>query len=170
MSLGDRIRAWLRGDASTPPAASRAGMSPPRASGRGRRRSPATADPAEGLEELVEFTRTRRGVEVYLEPRTNLYGQSVLLVADDGEYLRRPVQDAAAARAFCDAQGLPLYDARRVGYPRRVRDYDRGVRPDRVDLNDLPPWPGAQAPDPGDTVADDGPPEEDGPPPAPPLP
>jgi hypothetical protein len=82
-------------------------------------------------------------VEVYLEPRTKLYGASVLLVADDGEYLRRPVPDAAAVRRLCSEHGIPVYDAARTGYPRRVRDYDRGIRPPRVDLADMPPWPGA---------------------------
>jgi len=172
MSLGDRIRAWLRGESSSPSAASAARASAPRAKvrGRGPRRSPSAAESVEGLEDLVEFARTRGGVEVYLEPRTNLYGQSVLLVADDGEYLRRPVKDPATARAFCDQHGLPLYDARRVGYPRRVRDYDRGVRPERVDLSDLPPWPGAGQSGAEDTLPGDGPTDEDGPPPVPPLP
>jgi hypothetical protein len=92
---------------------------------------------------MLEFARSRRGVEVYLEPRTNLYGDSVLLVADDGEYLRHPVPDAASVRRFCADHGLPVYDAARTGYPKRVRDYDRGVRPSRIELDDLPPWPGA---------------------------
>ena len=153
MGLGDRLRAWLRGESG-------AGRDPgPTAGGRGRPgrgggRSGARAtgsDPA--LEELAAFAGSRRGVEAYLEPRTNLYGLSVLLVAGDGEYLRRPVPDEASVRGLCGRLGLPLYDARRVGYPRRVRDYDRGVRPDPVDLGDLPPWPG------------DG--DEDGPPPPP---
>jgi hypothetical protein len=36
---------------------------------------------------------------------------------------------------------IPLYEAAKVGYPRRMRDYDRGIRPRRVDLSELPPWP-----------------------------
>lgn len=154
MGLGDRIRAWLRGEdgpgrPSVVPPASRS----PRASsslaarGRGRqargRRS--RGDAAFDASELLAFARSRRGVEVYLEPRTKLYGSSVLLVADDGEYLRRPVPDAATVRRVCDEHGIPVYDAARTGYPRRVRDYDRGVRPERVELDDLPPWPGADA-------------------------
>jgi hypothetical protein len=91
--------------------------------------------------DLLAFASTRRGVEAYLEPRTNLYGHSVLLVADDGEYLRRPVPDPASIRRLCAEHGIPVYDAARTGYPRRVRDYDRGVRPDAVSLDDLPPWP-----------------------------
>ena len=103
---------------------------------------------------MLEFARTRRGVEVYLEPRTRLYGDSVLLVADDGEYLRRSVPDAASVRRWCGEHGLPVYDAARTGYPRRVRDYDRGIRPGRIELSDLPPWPGDEPPPPPPPEAD----------------
>ena len=143
MGLGDRLRAWLRGESgAATPRAPRAGTD--RRRGRAGRGGAADAAAAE-LTELEAFARSRRGVEAYQEPRTNLYGLSVLLVADDGEYLRRPVPDEATLRAFCGRLGLPLYDARRVGYPRRVRDYERGVRRDPVDLGDLPPWPGDDA-------------------------
>jgi hypothetical protein len=139
MGLGDRLRAWLRGEAA------RGRGVHPAAGGRGR--SP-RGGPDPALDELEAFARARRGVEAYLEPRTNLYGLSVLLVAGDGEYLRRPVPDEAGVRRFCGRMGVPLYDARRVGYPRRVRDYDRGIRPDPVDLSDLPPWPDDEVPPP----------------------
>lgn len=162
MSLIDRLRAWLRGtgSAGASPSSSRSGSRS--ASGRTgaprpRRRSgpsvPGFDDAA-----LLAFARSRPGVEVYLEPRTKLYGTSVLLVADDGEYLRRPVPDTETVRRFCAEHGIPLYDAARTGYPRRVRDYDRGVRPSRVELTDLPPWPDA-----GAATGD----EEPGPPPPP---
>jgi hypothetical protein len=144
VGLGERLRAWLRGEGPGGPDLPRTGRAPRR--GRDRKVS------LEGLEEFVAFATTRRGVEGYLEPRTNLYSHSMLLVADDGEYLRRPIADPATARAFCGSHGLPLYDAARVGYPRRVRDYDRGVRPRRVELSELPPWPDAEAQaDPGPT-------------------
>ncbi len=71
----------------------------------------------------------------------------MLLVADDGEYLRRPVPDVPTVRRLCSEHGIPVYDAARTGYPRRVRDYDRGLRPDRVELHDLPPWPDEPRPD-----------------------
>jgi hypothetical protein len=142
VGLGDRLRAWLRGEPTRPVDPDRGG---PRLRGAGARRGGGsrTGRSSPELDALEAFARSRRGVEAYLEPRTNLYGLSVLLVADDGEYLRRPVPDAPTVRGLCDRLGLPLYDAQRVGYPRRVRDYDRGVRPDRVDLGDLPPWPDA---------------------------
>lgn len=160
MSLGDRLRAWLRGDDE--PVAGRSGTSrasdgktprPRRSDRRRTGRSGRAERPSSSFDgsELLEFARSRRGVEVYVEPRTRLYGASVLLVADDGEYLRRPVPDPATVQRFCRDHGIPVYDAARTGYPRRVRNYDRGERPDRVDLTDLPPWPG----------------DEEGPPPPP---
>jgi hypothetical protein len=163
VGFSDRLRAWLRGESGASGASGRssAGASPsqPRTS---RRRGERKVS-LEGLDEFVAFATTRRGVEGYLEPRTNLYSHSMLLVADDGEYLRRPIADPATARAFCASHGLPLYDAARVGYPRRVRDYDRGVRPQRVDLADLPPWPDS------DGRSEDSTDGEQEPPPPPPV-
>jgi len=134
VGFGDRLRAWLRGEDAPGPVGASGGRR-----SRSRRQHPTAA--FDGAP-LLDFVRTRHGVEVYLEPRTNLYGDSVLLVADDGEYLRRAVPDVATIRRFCSEHAIPVYDAARTGYPRRVRDYDRGVRPDRVSLEDLPPWPG----------------------------
>jgi hypothetical protein len=155
MGFGDRLRAWLRGDDGADRTArtstgTGAQWSGGRATARPRRRDAAEGRTVE-IPGLLAFTRSRRGVEAYLEPRTSLYGHSVLLVADDGEHLRLSVPGPDAVRALCRAHGLPVYDVARTGYPRRVRDYDRGVRPDRVELTDLPPWPN----------------DEDGPPPPP---
>jgi hypothetical protein len=162
--FADRLRAWLRGDdrpggdarstshggtgADPSPSgrgsASGSGLAASARRARGRRgRGQHPAGTFDGSA-LLEFARSRVGVEVYVEPRTNLYGDSVLLVADDGEYLRRPVPDAQTVRRFCSEHGIPVYDVARTGYPRRVRDYDRGMRPRRIELADLPPWPGAE--------------------------
>ncbi len=140
MRFTDRLRAWFKGETKQP--------------------SDPTTDRASrtGTRELEEFIRTRAGVEAYLEPKTAIYSTTLLLVADDGEYLRRPVKDRNQGAALCARTNVPLYDARRVGYPRRMKDYDRGVRPQRVNLDDLPPWPG------------DEPAQSDGPPPPPPPP
>jgi hypothetical protein len=150
----DRLRAWLRGDdANQSGAASRSsrpivgGDGPSGQTRRSSRRRARGQHPAGGGFDgsaLLAFARSRNGVEVYLEPRTKLYGDSILLVADDGEYLRRPVPDPETVRRFCSEHGIPVYDAARTGYPRRVRDYDRGVRPRRIGLDDMPPWPGAE--------------------------
>lgn len=93
--------------------------------------------------EIEGFIASRTGVEAYLEPKTAIYSTTLLLVAADGEYLRRPIRDREQAAEVCDARGVPLYDAAKVGYPKRMRDYDQGIRRDTVDLDDLPPWPGA---------------------------
>ena len=141
MGFADRLRGWFKGE--------------------GKRSAPSKATaPASraSTRELEQFASTRSSVEAYLEPRTAIYSITLLLVADDGEYLRRPIGDAQQAAQLCRRLNLPLYDAARVGYPKRMRDYDAGVRPGRVRVEDLPPWP-------GDDVGSEGPP----PPPTPPA-
>lgn len=91
------------------------------------------------LKELREFLSSREGVEAYVEPPTSVYAMTVCLVAADGEYMRRPVKDGQQARELCTQGGVPLYDARIVGYPKRMREYQRGVRQQGVNLEDLPP-------------------------------
>ncbi|MEX0952917.1 MAG: hypothetical protein WDZ26_03710 [Nitriliruptoraceae bacterium] len=123
VGLGRRIGAWFRGQPSGPVAP----------------RSRAATRAATG--ELEAFARSRTGVEAFLEPRTSVYSTTLLLVADDGEYLRRPVDDGAHAAHLCRDLDVPLYEAAKVGYPRRLRDFERGQRTARVELSDLPPWP-----------------------------
>ena len=144
MGFSDRLRAWLKGESKRRPA------------------SPSTsAASREAASELEGFARSRMGVEAFLEPKTTIYSTTVLLVADDGEYLRRPVKDRGQAAALCRDLNIPLYDARKVGYPQRMRDYDQGRAPRRIELSDLPPWPGDE---PGGS-----PPGGPPPPPAPPV-
>lgn len=126
MGLFDRVRAWFKGE--TP-----------------RRTAPSPSTSAASraaVREIEEFIASRPGVEAFLEPKTAIYSTTLLLVAADGEYLRRPVKDRSAAGRLCTENGTPLYDAAKVGYPQRMRDYDRGIRRRTVDLDDLPPWPG----------------------------
>lgn len=171
MAWIDRVRAWLRGGDVAAGGGRRSERGGPTrgGGGGGARRGGRGDDPGDPA--LVDFARTRTGVEAYLEPRTAVHPRSVLLVAADGEILRRPVADDERVRRFCARQGIPVYDAARVGYPRRIRDFDRGVRQDPVRLSDLPPWPGsdtdgdaggaAGGPLPGTadgTASDDGPP------------
>lgn len=142
MSLMDRLRAWFKGETS-------------RTAAKKSKGSKSTREPSgTAAKELDEFVRSRRGVEGYLEPKTSLYPTTLLLVASDGEYLRRPVKDRGQAATVCEKHGIPLYDARQVGYPRRMRDKQRGSAPRHVDLDDLPPWPG------DDDTASDAPAEE----------
>ncbi|MEU1432062.1 oxidoreductase [Nocardia sp. NPDC056611] len=80
------------------------------------------ADPAD-MGHLVAWTRNHYGVEAFVEPRTTVTDVTVLLVAHDGEWTRRVVGERGAQR-LSGALGIPVYDARRVGYPQRMRDYD----------------------------------------------
>lgn len=79
-------------------------------------------DRAEALE---RWMAGRHGIEIYVEPRTTVTENSMLLVAHDGEFTRRRVDSPKAARAFAGKHGLPIYDATTVGYPQRMRDYSR---------------------------------------------
>ena len=141
MGFSDRLRAWLRGESK-------------------RRTPPPSMDKSSrgSTKELEEFVRSRISVEAYLEPKTNMYSTTLLLVADDGEYLRRPIKDPRHAGEFCNEVNIPLYDAKKVGYPKRMRDWDQGRAPQRLELSDLPPWPGDE---PADIDGDlpDGPPD-----------
>ena len=75
-------------------------------------------------DDLAEWAARRRGVEVYVEPKTAVTGTSVVLVAHDGEFTRRRISSPKAAQKFAHAHQLPIYDAMIVGYPQRMRDYN----------------------------------------------
>src|SRR3954468_4030530 len=81
-----------------------------------------TADSSD-RDHLVEFIRSRQGVEAYLEPRTTVTDTTVVLVAADGEWTRRRVSDPGAAETLAKKHAIPLYDAVKVGYPQRMREW-----------------------------------------------
>lgn len=132
MAFSERVRAWLKGE-SKRGAVSKSSAPASRGSTR----------------ELEAFAASRHGVEAFLEPKTAIYAVTLLLVAGDGEYLRRPIGDRAHAVSLCDDLHVPLYDAAKVGYPRRMQDFEAGVRRAPVHDDELPPWPGEDTPDPG---------------------
>ncbi len=74
---------------------------------------------------LAEWVAARRGVEVFVEPKTAMTGVSMMLVAHDGEFTRRLIDGPKVAQAFAREHALPVYDATIVGYPQRMRDYSR---------------------------------------------
>jgi hypothetical protein len=74
---------------------------------------------------LREFAQTRRGVEGFVEPRTAVSDVTLILVAHDGEWTRRRVPSVDWAHRFANQQGVPSYDAAVVGYPARMREYNR---------------------------------------------
>lgn len=128
MAFSDRVRAWFKGESRR--------SSPSPSTGHRSRAS---------TRELEAFAASRVGVEAFVEPRTAIYEVTLLMVATDGEYLRRPIGDAATAKRLCGELNVPLYDAAKVGYPRRMRDWEAGVRRAPVRDEDLPPWPGDDA-------------------------
>lgn len=83
-----------------------------------------SADDADA-KHLEEFARARRGVEAFVEPPTTMTATTVVLVAHDGEWTRRRVRDAEAAHALARKLAIPAYDAQVVGYPQRMRDWNR---------------------------------------------
>lgn len=48
---------------------------------------------------------------------------TVVLVAGDGEFTRRPISSPQAAAQFARSVGIPVYDTNRFGLPQRMRDY-----------------------------------------------
>jgi hypothetical protein len=108
-----RWRAWWRRGAtsSAPPAQAHGSLD--------------RAATHEDRDHLREFVRTRRGVEAYLEPTTTVTAPTVVLVAHDGEWTRRRVPSADVVRRLGNELGIPVYDAGVVGYPRRMREYQR---------------------------------------------
>lgn len=85
----------------------------------------------ETLDHLADFVRTRVGVEAYVEPVTHVTQTTVVLIASTGEWTRRRVPDAAAARSIARDLGIPVYDVQLVGYPQRMRDWNSRQRSQR---------------------------------------
>jgi len=103
VGLGDRIRAFFA-----------------------RKNNPA-------LNELEQFSATRKGLEGFIEPRTPTSPTSLLLVDRYGEHMRAPVRDPEDAVAFCERLAIPVYDAKVIGYPKRMKDYDKRTKEKAAD-------------------------------------
>ncbi len=75
-----------------------------------------------------EFVASRRGVEGYVEPATNVSTTTLVLVAHDGEWTRRAVGDPRVAFRMCRDLAIPVYDVNQIGYPNRMREWTRRQR------------------------------------------
>lgn len=84
--------------------------------------------PVESREAIVGFIESHRGVEAFMEPRTAMSPLSVVLVAEDGEWKRFELTTDAFVRELSRTRGLTVFDAARVGYPQRMREYERRRR------------------------------------------
>ena len=81
---------------------------------------------------LTDFVQSRRGVEGFVEPRTAVSDVTILLVAHDGEWTRRRVPSVEWAHEFANRNGVPSYDAAVMGYPDRMREYNRRQKQRRL--------------------------------------
>ncbi|WP_245900606.1 oxidoreductase [Prauserella shujinwangii] len=79
-------------------------------------------------EHLQAWAARRRGVEAFVEPRTAVTETTVVLVAHDGEWTRRRIGSLDAAQRFGKKNSIPVYEAAKTGYPRRMREYTERQR------------------------------------------
>ena len=77
---------------------------------------------------LKEWVKSRSGIEGFVEPRTAVTETTLLLVAIDGEWTRRRVPSVEWAHRFANQHSVPSYDAAVVGYPARMREYNRRMK------------------------------------------
>ena len=103
---------------------------------KGRRRSSAAPSkgPVDGpgmrvdskavRDHLASFVSSKRGVEAYVEPPTNVTASTVVLIAYNGEWTRRAVASRDEAFELPRALGIPVYDVNQTGYPSRMREWN----------------------------------------------
>lgn len=72
--------------------------------------------------QLRAFVASRSAVEAWIEEPTGFNAASLVLVAGDGEWIRRPVPSTQWAREFCARVQIPAFPAGVVPYPQRMRD------------------------------------------------
>ena len=92
---------------------------------RGSKRAADGRDPATDLKYLRQWVADHHGVEAFVEPKTTVTEVTVVLVAADGEWTRRRAGGDKGARRLSEKLDIPVYDVQKVGYPQRMRDFDR---------------------------------------------
>lgn len=97
-----------------------------RATGRGDASSKKSGDAVR--KHFADFIATRRGVEAYVEPPTNVTSTTVILIAHDGEWTRRAVPDVPTGAALARGLGIPVYDINQTGYPASMRNWNARQR------------------------------------------
>jgi hypothetical protein len=80
------------------------------------------------IEALIEFAKTRQGVEFYVEPETFATDTTAVAIAHDGEWTRRRVGSPAVIVRVARGLALPVYDVQLTGYPARMRAYNERRR------------------------------------------
>jgi hypothetical protein len=87
-----------------------------------------TVDSRAVRDHLASFVSSRRGVEAFVEPPTNVTATTVVLIAHDGEWTRRAVASRDAAFELPRELGIPVYDVNQTGYPSRMREWNSRQR------------------------------------------
>jgi len=77
---------------------------------------------------LCDFSAARLGVQAWVEEPTGFNKASLLLVAADGEWMRRAVPSTEWGRDFASREHLVCYTAGIDPYPQRMRDWDAAHR------------------------------------------
>ncbi|HET7821083.1 MAG TPA: hypothetical protein VFL10_06120 [Ornithinibacter sp.] len=80
-------------------------------------------DLASAKAHFADFIATRRGVEAYVEPATNITATTVVLIAHDGEWTRRALPSRPVAFEVARSFDIPVYDVNLTGYPARMRQW-----------------------------------------------
>ncbi|WP_017558511.1 hypothetical protein [Nocardiopsis baichengensis] len=75
------------------------------------------------IKTLIEFAKSRTGVEFFVEPETFATSTTAVAVAHDGEWTRRRVGSPDVIRKVARDLAAPVYDVQIVGYPQRMRDW-----------------------------------------------
>jgi hypothetical protein len=92
-----------------------------------------TVDSKAVRDHLAAFVSSRRGVEAFVEPPTNVTATTVVLIAHDGEWTRRAVASRDAAFELPRELGIPVYDVNQTGYPSRMREWNSRQRRSTAD-------------------------------------
>lgn len=90
--------------------------------------APSKDDVRRARAHFEEFSRSRRGVEAFVEPATNVTATTVILIAHDGEWTRRALPSRVDAFKLATDLHLPTYDVNQTGYPQRMRDWNSRQR------------------------------------------
>ena len=74
------------------------------------------SDVAADQRHLREWAGQHTGVEAFVEPKTTVTPMTIVLVAADGEWTRRPADGPTGARRLGEQLGIPVRsEERRVG-------------------------------------------------------
>lgn len=83
------------------------------------------------MKALMDFAKSRVGVEFFVEPETFATQTTAVAVAADGEWTRRRCGSPESIRKLARKLALPAYDVQIVGYPQRMRDWNARNKGDR---------------------------------------